>query len=352
MKAVVINEFGRVPSVRTVPDPEPSRDGVVVRVEATGLCRSDWHAWAGHDDDVSLPHVPGHELVGTIESVGTGVRRFAVGDRVTTPFVCGCGACPECAAGNAQVCRNQTQPGFTGWGSFAELVALHHADTNLIRVPTTLDAGAAAGLGCRFATAYRGLVHRAALTAGETVVVVGTGGVGLSAVMIAVAVGARVVAVDISAAALDLAARFGAERTVNTAGLSADAADAAIRAALPSDGEAGSAGGADVSVEALGLAATTATAIRSLRPLGRHVQIGLFAEPPRMPMQAVIARELAVFGSHGMPATAYPELMGLVESGRLSPGDLVTETISLAEAPTALATMDQRASHGVTMIRP
>lgn len=347
MRAVVIDEFGRVPRVASVPDPVPSPDGVVIRVEATGLCRSDWHAWAGHDDGVSLPHVPGHELVGTIECAGTEVRHFAVGERVTTPFVCGCGDCPECAAGNGQVCRNQTQPGFTGWGSFAELVALHHADNNLVRVPKTLDAGAAAGLGCRFATAYRGLVHRAALTTGETVVVVGCGGVGLSAVMIARAIGAHVVAVDISEEALELAARFGAERTVNTAGLSAESADDAIRAALP-----GGADGADVSVEALGRAATARAAILSLRPLGRHVQIGLFAEVPRLPMSAVIAGELAIFGSHGMPASAYPELMELVESGALRPGDLVTETITLDETPDALATLDRRPSHGVTMIRP
>ncbi|GAB3560533.1 zinc-dependent alcohol dehydrogenase family protein [Spelaeicoccus albus] len=321
-----------------------SPDGVVVRVEATGLCRSDHHAWAGHDDTVTLPHVPGHELVGTIESAGKDVKHFTVGDRVTTPFVCGCGTCRECAAGDSHVCPYQTQPGFTDPGSFAELVALRHADVNLVRVPDHLDAGAAAGLGCRFATAYRGLIHRAALTTGETVVVVGCGGVGLSAVMIAAAIGADVVAVDIASAALDLAAGFGAARTVNTAGLSDAAAGAAIAAAAP--------GGADVSVEALGREQTTAAAIRSLRPRGRHVQIGLFAEPPHIPMAHVIAGELSVFGSHGMPAHDYPELMALVESGRLRPGDLVTETITLDDVPDALASMDSRHGHGVTMIRP
>src|SRR6188768_1221523 len=135
MKAVWFDRFGELHVVREVADPEPSAAGVVVRVEATGLCRSDWHGWLGHDPDIALPHVPGHELVGVIDAVGPLVTRFTVGQRVTVPFVCACGDCPECVGCNAQVCRNQTQPGFTHWGSYAERVALHHADVNLIAVP-------------------------------------------------------------------------------------------------------------------------------------------------------------------------------------------------------------------------
>ena len=161
MRAVVFGEFGAVPEVCDLPDPEVPDDGVVVRVEATGLCRSDVHAWLGHDGDVRLPHVPGHEFVGTVVGVGAGVRQHRPGERVTVPFVCACGQCPECARGDAQVCLNQTQPGFTHHGSYAELVALHRADANLVTVPDDLDAGAAALLGCRFATAYRGLVQQA-----------------------------------------------------------------------------------------------------------------------------------------------------------------------------------------------
>ena len=156
MQAVYFEEFGVLPVLREVPEPRLSASGVIVRVEATGLCRSDWHGWQGHDTDIALPHVPGHELVGVIDAVGPLVRRFRVGQRVTVPFVCACGDCPECDAGNGQVCRNQTQPGFTHWGSFAQRVALHNADVNLIAIPGDLDAGAAALLGCRFATSYRG----------------------------------------------------------------------------------------------------------------------------------------------------------------------------------------------------
>ncbi|TFB49907.1 zinc-dependent alcohol dehydrogenase family protein [Cryobacterium tagatosivorans] len=343
MRAVYFEEFGALPEVRELPDPVASAAGVVVRVEATGVCRSDWHGWMGHDPDIRLPHVPGHELVGVIDSVGPDVRRFAVGQRVTVPFVCACGACPECAGGNGQVCRNQTQPGFTHWGSHAELVALHNADVNLIALPDNLDAGAAALLGCRFATSYRGLVHQARLVAGETLVVLGCGGVGLSAVMIGRALGARVVAVDISDAALEAAARVGAEHTVNSAGLAESEVLARIREFAPD--------GAEVTLEALGRESTVAVAIRSLAIRGRHVQIGLLPEDPKVPLGVVIARELTVLGSHGMPAHDYSELLALVTSGRLRPQDLISHRITLEDAPAALAAMSAPApAAGVTLI--
>jgi D-arabinose 1-dehydrogenase-like Zn-dependent alcohol dehydrogenase len=343
MKAVYYDEFGKLPEIREVPAPVASPAGVVVRVEATGLCRSDWHAWRGHDSELVLPHVPGHELVGVIDSVGADVRGFRVGQRVTAPFVCACGACPECDSGNGQVCRNQTQPGFTHWGSFAELVALHNADVNLIPVSDDLDAGAAALLGCRFATAYRGLVHQAKLSAGETLLVVGCGGVGLSSIMIGRAVGATVIAVDVNAQALETASRLGASHTVHSENLSDEDVIERIRR-LTLDG-------AEVSVEAVGLESTVNIAIRSLARRGRHVQIGLMPEDPRVPLGTVIARELTVIGSHGMPARDYPELMALVESGKLRPQDLISDRISLEQAPAALAAMSgPHTQQGVTII--
>ena len=104
MRALVLEEFGGPATVREVPDPSVAQHGVVVRVEATGLCRSDWHAWAGHDSSITLPHVPGHELAGTVAAVGGDVTGWSVGDRVTVPFVCACGSCPSCLAGQHQVC--------------------------------------------------------------------------------------------------------------------------------------------------------------------------------------------------------------------------------------------------------
>ncbi|HYI31863.1 MAG TPA: alcohol dehydrogenase catalytic domain-containing protein, partial [Glaciibacter sp.] len=154
MRAVVYERSGERPRIRHVPVPACPADGALVRVEATGVCRSDWHAWRGHDQ-VPLPHIPGHEYAGVVAEVGPEVRRFAPGDRVTAPFVNGCGRCSWCRAGDAQVCPEQTQPGFTHPGSFAEFVVVRAADLNLVALPDNIDAVAAASLGCRFATAYR-----------------------------------------------------------------------------------------------------------------------------------------------------------------------------------------------------
>jgi alcohol dehydrogenase len=343
MRAVVYERFGETPVVRELPDPVPSPRGVVVRVEATGVCRSDAHGWLGHDDGIALPQVPGHELVGRIHAVGPEVTRFGVGDRVTVPFVCACGRCEECRAGNGQVCRNQTQPGFTHWGSFAELVALHDADVNLIPVPEDLDAGAAALLGCRFATAFRGLVHRARLQTGERLVVVGCGGVGLSAAMIGVAVGAEVIAVDIDPAALARAAELGAAHTIDSSGMSEAEVLAAIRAVAPE--------GVQVSVEALGRESTLRLSLLALAPLGRQVQIGLFASEPTVPVPTIIGQELSLHGSHGMPAHDYAELLGMVASGALRPELLIEHRIPLDAAPAALeALASGDRSAGITLV--
>ena len=197
MRAVYYEEFAKLPRIENLPDPTPPEHGVVLRVKATGLCRSDWHGWMGHDPDITLPHVPGHEIAGVIEAVGNKVGRWKLGDRVTLPFVCGCGACPQCMSGNHQVCDRQFQPGFTHWGSFAEFVAIHYADINLVRLPDELTYVTAASLGCRFATSFRAIVDQGRVSAGQWVAVHGCGGVGLSAIMIANALGARVVAIDI-----------------------------------------------------------------------------------------------------------------------------------------------------------
>ncbi|MEU9085952.1 zinc-dependent alcohol dehydrogenase family protein [Streptomyces sp. NPDC048357] len=345
MRAVVFERYGEQAEVRDVPEPRPAAGGVVVRVEATGLCRSDWHGWMGHDPDIVLPHVPGHELAGVVEAVGAGVSNWRVGDRVTAPFVCACGSCAECAAGDHQVCARQTQPGFTHWGSFAEYVALDHADVNLVAVPGELSYATAAGLGCRFATAFRAVVAQGRVAAGEWVSVYGCGGVGLSAVMIAAAAGARVVAVDTAPGALELARKFGAAHGVDATAC-ADTAQSVREL---------TGGGAHLSLDALGSPATAAASVSGLRRRGRHVQVGLLpaaAGAAVLPMDRVIGWELEVLGSHGMAAHAYPPMMELVRGGALRPDLLVTSTIPLDAAPAALSAMGSAAGAGVTIILP
>ncbi|NEY33224.1 alcohol dehydrogenase catalytic domain-containing protein [Streptomyces sp. PRKS01-65] len=345
MRAVVFERYGEPAAVREVADPRPAAHGVVVRVEATGLCRSDWHGWQGHDPGITLPHVPGHELAGVVEAAGEHVTAWRPGDRVTVPFVCACGTCAACAAGDQQVCERQTQPGFTHWGSFAQYVALDHADVNLVAVPGDMSFATAASLGCRFATAFRAVVQQGRVAAGEWVAVHGCGGVGLSAVMIAAAAGARVVAVDVSPAALELARTFGAERCVDAAGTEDTAA--AVRELTG--------GGAHLSLDALGSPATCAASVDGLRRRGRHVQVGLLPSASGttpVPMARAIALELELLGSHGMAAHTYPPMLELVRSGALRPDLLVTATLPLDAAPAALAALGTAPGAGMTVIEP
>jgi D-arabinose 1-dehydrogenase-like Zn-dependent alcohol dehydrogenase len=337
VRAVVYEAFGQPPTIESVADPTPDVRGAVVRVRATGLCRSDWHGWMGHDPDIRrFPHVPGHELAGVVEAVGDQVARWAPGDRVTVPFVCACGTCRQCVAGHHQICDRQTQPGFTHWGSFAELTAIDRADLNLVALPDGLEFDAAAALGCRLATAYRAVLQVGRVRGGEWVAVHGCGGVGLSAVMIAAAVGARVIAVDISEAALSHARDAGAELAVP--------AGTDIRELTD--------GGAHAALDAIGSQAACTASIAGLRKRGRHVQVGLLPEPPRIPMDLVIARELELLGSHGMAAHGYPEMLALVRAGRLRPGQLVSSRIGLEQAPRALVAMTDASPVGITVIRP
>ncbi|MER5430631.1 zinc-dependent alcohol dehydrogenase family protein [Streptomyces sp. NPDC002588] len=345
MRAVVFERYGEPAEVREVPDPRPAPHGVVVRVEATGLCRSDWHGWMGHDPDITLPHVPGHELAGVVAETGSRVTGWRPGDRVTVPFVCGCGSCPSCAAGDHQVCERQTQPGFTHWGSFAQYVALDHADVNLVAIPDDLSYATAASLGCRFATAFRAVVQRGRVAAGEWVAVHGCGGVGLSAVMIAAASGARVVAVDVSSAALDLARKFGAAHCLDATGVP-DTAEAVREL---------TGGGAHLSLDALGSPVTCAASVDGLRRRGRHVQVGLLPSADGrtpVPMARAIALELEILGSHGMAAHTYPAMLEAVRAGRLRPDLLVTSTITLDAVPEALAALGTAPGAGVTVIDP
>ena len=337
MRAVVYDAFRAPPRVDTVPDPAPSPRGAVLRVLTTGLCRSDWHGWMGHDPDIArFPHVPGHELVGEIVEVGGEVRKWAPGDVVTAPFVCACGSCGQCRRGDHQICDRQTQPGFTHWGSFAELVALEHADVNFVRLPDGLAWDTAASLGCRFATAFRAVMQVGRPREGDWLAVHGCGGVGLAAVQVAAAAGARVVAVDPSPDALALAADCGAELLLP--------AGADVREATG--------GGVQVSLDCAGGEAALAASVASLVKRGRHVQVGLQPAPPRVAMDLVVARELELLGAHGMAAQAYPEMLAMIAAGRLRPGRLVTHWIGLDHAPAALVAMGEDPRAGVTVIRP
>jgi alcohol dehydrogenase len=343
MKAIVYREFAGPLTIEDVAMPHSPKRGVVIEVKAAGICRSDWHGWMGNDPDIKLPHVPGHEFAGVVADVGRDVKSWNVGDRVTLPFVCGCGNCEQCRSGNHQVCDHQFQPGFTHWGAFAEYVAIDHADANLVRLPDEMDFVTAASLGCRFITSFRAVVDQGKVAAGQFVAVHGSGGVGLSAIMIAHALGANVVAIDIDDSKLALAQSIGADFVLNARSVANVVG--AIREITN--------GGAHVSIDALGSPETCLNSVLTLRKRGKHVQVGIMESGDHLtslPIDKIIARELEIIGSHGMQAYRFPEMLEMIADGRLHPDKLIGKTISLDESAQALANMNAFASNGITVI--
>jgi alcohol dehydrogenase len=343
LKAAIYREFAKPLAIEMLPDPTPPDRGVVIEVRATGLCLSDWHGWMGHDADIRLPHVPGHELAGVVAAVGPVVTNWKSGDRVTVPFVCGCGACIQCVSGNHQVCDRQFQPGFTHWGSFAEYVAIDYADVNLVRLPDELDFVTTASLGCRFVTSFRAVVDEGQVSVGQWVAVHGCGGIGLSAIMIADAAGANVVAIDIDDEKLAFATSLGAAAVVNATRVECVAEE--IRNITK--------GGAHVSIDALGITATCLNSISGLRKRGKHIQVGLMLgdhRRPGLPMDRVVANELQIIGVHGMQSHRYPAVLAMIEAGKLKPEMLIGRTISLDESVSELPNMNSFRGAGVTVI--
>jgi alcohol dehydrogenase len=342
MRAARLHAWRQDLTIEEAPMPACPDDGVVVQVLACGVCRSDWHAWTGADPDVALPYIPGHEFCGVVAEAGPLVTKWRPGDRVIAPFILACGRCSDCAAGNQTICADQVLPGFTTPGAFAEYVAAPHADHNLTRLPDSLDEALAAALGCRATTAWHALTGRAALQPGEWLAVFGGGGVGLAALLLGKAMGARVAVVDVVPEKLDYARRHGAEATVNAR--QTDPAEA-IRDLTG--------GGADVAVEALGIAQTTVASLKSLRKLGRHVQIGMPAgEHTQMtlPMDSVYSGQLALFGTRGMPAWRYPSLLALIESGQVDLSPMIARRVPLSAAGAELHAFDRPAPPGVAVI--
>ncbi|MFC3880646.1 zinc-dependent alcohol dehydrogenase family protein [Algoriphagus namhaensis] len=342
MKAIVYHSFQSIPSIEDVREPDPKPDGVIIQVKATGLCRSDWHGWMGHDEDIVLPHVPGHEFSGIIQAVGTEVKNWKIGDRVTVPFVAGCGKCPECASGNHQVCDDQSQPGFTHWGSFAEYVSIDRVDINLVELPVTMNFQTAASLGCRFATSFRAVVDQGKVTGGQWVAIHGCGGVGLSAIMIANALGAQVIAIDIDKEKLELARKIGAVATI-------DASNSNVAEVVREISK----GGVHVSIDALGNPQTLFNSVSCLRKRGKHIQVGLLLGNQKnsaVPMNLVLSNELEILGSHGMQSHRYPEMIQMITAGRMNPELLIGRSITLEDAATALMEMNKFHDTGVTII--
>lgn len=340
MRAAVIRQYRADLSLETVPDPVCEADGVVVKVLACGICRSDWHGWVGEHAKVKPGAIPGHEYCGEVVEAGP-LAGWIAGDKIIAPFILACGECPECRSGQTTTCRAQRVPGFGEPGAYAEYISVPHAH-NLTRLPDFLTPALAAGLGCRVTTAYHALTGRAGLQAGEWLAIHGTGGIGLSALLIGKALGARIVAVDVVADRLTHALSLGAEHVINAA-----EGDTAARIREVTGG------GAHVSIEALGIEATANASIECLRPLGRHVQVGLptgHTATMQINMNAVYMKQLALFGTRGMPAWRYPSLLSLIETGRVDVRPIVARHVGLSQASAELRAFDGPMPPGVAVI--
>ncbi|MEL6953168.1 MAG: alcohol dehydrogenase catalytic domain-containing protein [Pseudomonadota bacterium] len=342
MRAAVLTRVRAPLEVAEIEDPDCPEDGVVLRVLACGVCRSDWHAWVGSDPDVVPPFVLGHEFCGEVVEVGPGVTRWREGDQVIAPFILACGQCGDCQAGHQTICASQAVPGFTIPGAFAERIAVPHADANLTALPEEMAPALAAALGCRVTTAWHALTGRAALRPGEWLGIWGGGGVGLAALMLGRAMGARVALADTVPEKRDLALELGAEVVID--GARDDPAEEMREA---------TGGGVHMAVEALGITATTAAALRSCRKLGRMVQIGMPAGAEAtmaLPWDAVYSGQLAVFGTRGMPAHRYPNLLGFLEATGLDLSPMIAREVGLSDVSAELAAFDGPTPPGVAVV--
>ena len=341
MKAAVYRAFNGSIEIEQVNDPVVNEAGAIIEVRASGICRSDWHGWKGHDPDIKLPHVPGHEFSGVVKEIGSKVAQFKVGDRVTAPFCCGCAHCAQCLKGNQHICDNHFQPGFTDWGSFAQSVHINNADFNLIKLPASLDFVSSAALGCRFITAFHGIVNQGKVDKSMFVAIHGCGGVGLSAIMIAAAYGAKVIAVDINGQNLEKARTFGADYTIN-----ATTEDVVGRVHDITNG------GANLSMDALGSTETSSNSINCLAKKGKHIQVGILGTESNILVSTadLIAKEIEIIGSHGMPIADYDIIFNLIANKKIDLSLLIDKTVSLEQVDQEMRSMDAYSNSGMVVI--
>ena len=340
MKAIYYENFKELPQIVELPIPVIRSESVLLEVKAAGLCRSDWHGWQGHDPDITLPHVPGHEFAGLIVEVGNDVRNWKEGDSVTTPFIQACGQCRYCRRGDQQVCESQQQAGFTTWGAFAQYVEVQYADVNLVRIPEKMSFAEAAVLGCRFGTAFRGIVDQGKLKSGDLAVILGAGGVGLSALLIARALGAVVMVIDINAQACELAERLGANYTTTKL------TEGKVRMLQQEYG------GAAVFVDAVGLPHAVNLSLRLLHRRGKFVQVGLL--DPQLKWEfspaKLIAHEIEIIGSHGIQSHRYEFMLQFLEDGSIDLDQLIRKRCTLQEGITQMVAMGANHHWGVDVI--
>jgi alcohol dehydrogenase, propanol-preferring len=317
MKAAIFTGPNTPLVLGSLPRPEPAAGELLVKVTACGLCHSDLHYMDhGVPTFKTPPLVLGHEISGTVVRVGTGVDQARIGTSVLLAPVTSCGECAMCRTGRENVCARQKMLGNGIDGGFAEYVVAPSRDA--FAIPPDVPALEACVIADALTTAFHAVTRRARVESGETVVVVGCGGLGLNVVQVAAMAGARVIAVDIDPRKLGLARELGASLAID-----ARDGDAAKRVRKETDG------GADVAIEAIGNRKTQEQALASVRTGGRLVLLGFAADNMSLPGGRVTYREITVIGTLGCRPIDFPIVLDLVRRGKLALGPLVTHRHTL-----------------------
>ncbi|MEM1599237.1 MAG: alcohol dehydrogenase catalytic domain-containing protein [Sulfolobaceae archaeon] len=329
----------------------PKQGEVKIRVIATGLCHSDVNVFEGKTP-VEPPVIAGHEISGIVEEVGDKVDNLKVGDKVVSAFIHPCGKCKNCITGNENLCevfaRNRLkgtlldgttrlhfkdgrQIRFFLGGGFAEYAVVPY--TALTKVPDDMDLRKVAVLGCAGLTAY-GALNSAKIEAGESVAVIGVGGVGLSIIQLLKAVGAgRIIAVGTKKWKLEKALELGATDTINSKETEVTKAIKEITG-----------GGPDVVIEAGGTQETIRMAIDSVRIGGRVVLVGLPPTTAEIPLRiaSIVRNGIKIIGNYGgRPRIDMPRLIELVKLGKYDPSSLITGTFKLEEINEAVKLLQE-----------
>lgn len=320
MRAVRLPAPGHLVEDAEIPMPRCGPGDVLVRVRAAGICHSDVHYRAGRSRVDPLPLTLGHEVAGEIAEVGQDVLNHSVGDAVCLHYLVTCGHCDDCLAGREQFCPTGKMLGHFTDGGWAEYIAV--PARNAVPLPHRLPFEQGAVMMCSSATSLHAL-RKGRLQVGETVLVVGAGGLGMSAVQLARALGAAdVIAVDRNPMKLALAERFGA-RTIRATDLSPDEVVAQVRVMTKGRG-------VDVALELVGQPDTMRAALQSLAPLGRAVVVGLSdVELSVDTYRDLIGREAELIGSNDHLLSELYELVEMAEKGLLDLTDVVTNTVPL-----------------------
>lgn len=341
MKAALFYEVGQPLVVEDVASPRPAQGEVLLKVRACGICGSDIHiAYEGITPVGFRPIILGHEFSGEVAEVGEGVEEWKINDRVAASCIVSCGRCPSCLSGNQQICLQKRLLGVHLNGGLAEFVSAPAG--NLIRLPDNISYEEGAILTDAVATPYRAITRRGRLVPGESVAVIGCGGLGIHAVQLARVCGAGVViGVDVLDVALDRARAQGADLVCRP-----DKEDAVtfIKRATRDLG-------ADLTIECVGRQETIAMAVASLRVGGRAVVVGLGAEEITiLPPTEFVRHEVELRGSYAFTVREITELVQLVANGRLNISESVSKRIALDEINEGLEALHKKIDNPIRIV--